>query len=171
MEAAGKKIPKKWAKNLKPEELAAFSKFRDMVKNKEVQEIDELFKRLGLAPGQLSGDKGIQLLSEFGDVAKPGTAVSDAAGKLNAPVRRVNPAKAIQEVIAAPSGRKSYQAARHLRRVPKGRLAALAAAAAGGGAIANHFGMFEDAAESAVDRQRKQDVLKSMEYLHSLGNK
>tara|TARA_R110000824_G_scaffold200954_1_gene385035 strand:- start:287 stop:1678 length:1392 start_codon:yes stop_codon:yes gene_type:complete len=171
MAATGNKVPKSWAKKIKPAELAAFSKFRDMVKNKEVQEIDEMFKRLGISPGQLSGKEGINLLDEFGQVAKPGSTAAEAVGKLNAPLKRVNTAKAIQEIIAAPSGRKTYQAARHLRRVPKGRLAALAAAGLGGRAIAKHFGMFESAAESAVERQRRQDVLKSMEYLHSLGNK
>ena len=171
MEASGKEIPKKWAKKVSDKELATFSKFRDMVKNKEVQEIDEMFKRLNISPGQLTGKESIKNLAEFGELAKPGSTVVESAGKLNAPVRRVNAAKAIQEVIAAPKGRKAYQAARHLRRVPKGRLAALAAAGVAGGSIANHFGMFESAAESAVERQRKQDVLKSMEYLHSLGNK
>lgn len=126
-----------------PEQLAAFQRVRGMGQ----EELDELFKRLKIAPGQVSGTAAIDDISSY---FRPGQ-----ADKVLKPVRRFDPAAAIAEVAAAPAGSKAYQLDRIIRRLPKRRMAALAALGFAGTQGSKLLG-FRDKADKSVEEQARR---------------
>ena len=143
--------------NATPEDLAAFQRLQGMSQ----KEMDQLFKKLNIAPGQIAGEAGIENLSNF--IRRGGE--TSAAKVIGDPTRQFAPMQALEEVAATKGfGNKAYQAGRSLKRLPKGRMALLAGLGLAGTQGSKLLG-FRDLADKSVAEQAKR-----MEYRNAIEN-
>lgn len=138
---------------LTPDELAAYKRFKQLADAKDYKTLDKMFKNLGIAPGQVSGESGMRSLD---DIASS----SEVLGKQ---FKRFSPLKFVEDLASGGKG----QAARHLRRIPKGRLAALAAAGGLGVGAAKELGLYRGAQGSTEDLRRRRQIFEEMQKIYA----
>ena len=144
----GEKDLNKIMANATPADLAAFQRLEGMSQ----REMDKLFKRLELSPGQVSGETGIKKLRDY---VRRGGELSGAE-EIGKRTRQFAPMQALEEVAATKGfGGKAYQAGRSLKRLPKGRMALLAGLGLAGTQGSKLLG-FRDLADKSVAEQGRR---------------
>lgn len=137
---------------LTPDQLASYKRFKELADAKDFKTLDKMFKNLGITPGQVSGESGMRNLD---DIASS----SEILGKK---FKRFSPLKLVEDVASGGKG----QAARHLRRLPKGRMAALAAMGGLGAGVANELGLYSSAGKSTEDLRRRRQIFEEMKKIY-----
>lgn len=138
--------------DLTPKQLAAYTRFKELADAKDYKTLDKMFKNLGIAPGSFSGETGMRNLD---DIASS----SEILGKK---FKRFSPLKFVEDVASGGKG----QVARHLRRLPKGRLAALVAAGGLGAGLTKELGLYRSAGKSTEDLQRRKQIFEEMKKIY-----